>query len=73
MTADEYREAIEALGLTVLSAGRFLDVNERTARRWANGELSVPPVVAMLLTLMVKYSISVAEAYELFGQKWNQK
>lgn len=36
MTPDEYREALEALGLTQGEGARLLGVDERTSRRWAN-------------------------------------
>lgn len=35
MSDDEYREKINALGLTQIAAARFLDIAERTSRRYA--------------------------------------
>jgi hypothetical protein len=55
MNAEQFREAIEALGLTqtgVNGVDRFLGVNETTVRRWAR-EAGPPDAVAMLLRLMV--------------------
>ena len=53
MTPAEYKEAIAALGLSQVAAGRFLTNNPRTSRRWASGESRVPKAVAMLLWLML--------------------
>lgn len=35
MTPTEYRQAIQALGLSQVRAAHALGVNERTSRRWA--------------------------------------
>jgi hypothetical protein len=35
MTENEYREKLDALGLTQIDAAQFLDVAERTSRRCA--------------------------------------
>lgn len=53
MTPDEYREAIDKLGLTQSSAARMLGVDERTSRRWANGERDVPPPVQRFLRFLI--------------------
>jgi DNA-binding transcriptional regulator YiaG len=53
VTPDEYRLAIEQLGLSQIAAARLLGVDERTSRRWANGERDIPPpAVRFLLYLM---------------------
>jgi DNA-binding transcriptional regulator YiaG len=36
MDAEGYRAALDALGLSQVSAARFLDVNEKTSRDWAS-------------------------------------
>lgn len=59
MTADEYRAALDKLGINQQAAGRFFGVGSRTARRWALNEARVPVVVAMLLQLMVKKKLKV--------------
>ena len=53
MTSDEYREALEALGLTQGGCARLLGVDERTSRRWANGERDVPPPVQRFLRYLI--------------------
>ncbi|QUS39591.1 hypothetical protein RPMA_12645 [Tardiphaga alba] len=53
MTPDEYREAIEKLGLSQVAAGRLLGVDERTSRRWAIGERDVPPPAQRFLRYLI--------------------
>lgn len=57
MTSDEYRAALEALGLSQVEGSAVLGSDERTSRRWASGERSVPPSVAKLLRLMIAMEI----------------
>ena len=59
MTADEYRAALDKLGINQQAAGRFFEVGSRTARRWALGEARVPNPVAMILQLMLKKKLKV--------------
>lgn len=56
MSADDYREAIAALGLTQDSAAAFLGVSLRTAHGYANAQ-PVPLYVAKLLRLCVKLKL----------------
>ena len=57
MSADEYRRAIERLGVgTQDKAADFLDVSLRTSHGYANGA-PIPTHVAMLLRLMLKHGI----------------
>ena len=67
MTADEYRAALDALGLTQAGAGHFLGYNERTSRRWADGELEVPLVVEKFLRLMLARHIKPDQVDRLTG------
>jgi DNA-binding transcriptional regulator YiaG len=61
MTANQYRAAIEKLGLSQRGAARFLGVDERSSRRWALGESAIPEAVAKLLRLMVRLDLSPAD------------
>lgn len=54
MTADQYRTAIAELGLSQVSAAKFLGVNARTSRRWVSGQQPVPRAVAILLTMLTE-------------------
>jgi hypothetical protein len=67
MTNKQYREAIEALGLSQVKAAAFLDINERTSRVYAAS--GAPKVVDMLLTVMVIYDISVDDVNQLMKRK----
>lgn len=59
MTADQYVQTIAKVGLNISSAGRFLAISERTARRYASGDAEIPAAVAMLLRMMVAQKITV--------------
>ena len=62
-----YRDLIEKLGMTQVGAAKFLDVGERTSRRWATDEIDVPLGVIMLLEIMVKHGITPHDARALGG------
>lgn len=52
MTTDEFRAALERLGLSQIAAASVLLVDPRTVRRWAAGERDIPgPAVALLRLL----------------------
>ena len=53
MTADDYRKAIEALGLSQVAAAHLLGVDERTSRRWASGERDVPAPAERFLRYLI--------------------
>lgn len=61
MKLNEYRAAIETIGLSQVAAGRFLGVDARTSRRWALGEAPIPNVVAILLRYMVRRKIAPSD------------
>lgn len=67
MSLEEYRESIQALGMTFTGAGRFFRVDERTVRRWATGELSIPFAVSLLLRLMLAKGLSPEKVLEATG------
>lgn len=53
MTSDEYREALDALGLTQNAAAKLLGVDDRTSRRWACGERDIPPPAERFLRYLI--------------------
>jgi hypothetical protein len=57
MTANQYRKAIEALGLSQHRAAEFLGVSPRTSQGYALGEYPVPEAIAKLLRLMLKLGL----------------
>jgi hypothetical protein len=56
MSADEFRVALERLGLSQLGAASFLGVHATTVRRWLteNDPHRIPTAVEMLLRVMVR-------------------
>jgi DNA-binding transcriptional regulator YiaG len=61
VTAKQFRNALDRLGLSQLGAARLFDANDRTVRRWAIGERSVPVGVAMMLRLLLAGKITVED------------
>ena len=55
MTPDAFQHAIKLLGMTQASAGRFLGVSARTARRYISGEAVISPAQVMLLRSMLHH------------------
>jgi DNA-binding transcriptional regulator YiaG len=55
MTADQFRASLDALDLTQNACARFLDIDERTVRRWS--QEGPPRSVALLLGLMLRYGL----------------
>jgi len=53
MTADDYRAALKALGLTQIGAGEMLGVSRRTAQSYASEGPSGPAAFVMRLLLAV--------------------
>lgn len=56
MTGEQYKKAIERLGLTQAAAADFLQVSLRTSAAYAAGD-PIPEGVAKLLRLMVKLEL----------------
>ena len=50
MTANQFRALLVRADLSQRGASRMFNVNERTVRRWALGEISVPEEIAADLT-----------------------
>lgn len=67
MTSDDYRQAIAALGLTQGAAARLLGVDERTSRRWANGERDIPPPAERFLRYLIATGRSGEYAMKRLG------
>ncbi|TIL38494.1 hypothetical protein [Mesorhizobium sp.] len=61
MTADEYRKALERLGLTQYQAAALFGVDGRTSQRWALGERAIPPPLARLLAYIERYGVGLAK------------
>lgn len=65
MTADEYREALARLDLSQVGAARLLGVDERTSRRWANGERDIPPPASRFLQYLIATGKTGAKAMQV--------
>ena len=65
MTGEEYRTALEMLGLTVESAAKFLRMDPRISHRIFAGDDSLHWARAALLRVMVTHDISVHEVNAL--------
>lgn len=52
MTPEQLRTILDRLGLTQTRAAHFLDVDDRTVRRWIAGDVVIPRPVELLLRLM---------------------
>lgn len=57
MTPFDYQSAIARLGLTQVGAGRFFGYNDRTVRRWAEGEQPIPRIIEIVIWLMLKFNV----------------
>ena len=60
MTAQEYRDAIEELGLSQVKAARLFGVADRTSRRWAACD-EIPRSVQLALDLMIEYGVDPSD------------
>ena len=70
MSAEEFRAALERLGLTQTGAAgvdSFMGVSERTSRRWAVD--GPPDSVAMLLRLMMFFELKPDNVRQRFCDK----
>ena len=65
----EFSKAIDALGLTQVSAARFLGVDPRTCRRYVAGELPLPPAAAMLFHVMLAHGLAPDDVGKLNGDQ----
>jgi DNA-binding transcriptional regulator YiaG len=67
MTPDDYRDAIEKLGLSQVAAAKLLGVDERTSRRWANGERDVPAPAVRFLQYLIATKKTGDQAMKVLG------
>jgi DNA-binding transcriptional regulator YiaG len=57
MTPKQLQHAIDQLGLSQRKAARFLEVDERTMRKWIAGGARFPGANAKLLRLMIRLKL----------------
>jgi DNA-binding transcriptional regulator YiaG len=65
MTKNQYRRAIDVLGLSQVKASTFFGVSRKTSPRWARGEAPIPGAVAKLLRVMIHHDLSPEEVDKL--------
>ena len=65
MSKNEYRAALSILGLSQRSAAKFLDIAERTSRRYALDECPVPILIARFLRLVARNKLTPQDATAL--------
>ena len=58
MTAEEYRAALDKLGLSIVSSAEHLGVSHRQSQRYANGSSPVADPVAKLLRLAIRIGLT---------------
>jgi DNA-binding transcriptional regulator YiaG len=67
MTPEEYRKAIEGLGLSQIAAARLLGVDARTSRRWASGDRDIPPPAVRFLRYLIATKKTGDQAMRVLG------
>ena len=68
MTAKQYRDAIQTLGMSQTRAAQFFKVDDQTSRRWALGQSEIPEAVAMLLRLMIRLRLTPEQTEKEFDR-----
>jgi hypothetical protein len=68
MKGNEYAKIIAHLKLTKVGAADFLNVDYSTSKRWMSGMHPIPHAVAMLLRVMIKNNLTVADVLALMGR-----
>ena len=58
MTTEEYRAALNKLGLSIVSSAEHLGLSYRQSQRYANGTSPVADPVAKLLRLAIRIGLS---------------
>ena len=58
MTAEEYRAALNKLGLSIIASGEHLGLSSRQSQRYANGTAAIGDPVAKLLRLAIRIGLS---------------
>jgi hypothetical protein len=54
MTANQYRKALEKLGLSFAKSATALDISQRSSYYYAAGKKPVPEYIAKLLRAMIR-------------------
>jgi DNA-binding transcriptional regulator YiaG len=57
LAAEQFRATLDALDLSQRDGARFLNINERTLRRWALGERPVDAFMNKVLRYMLAHNL----------------
>jgi Meiotically Up-regulated Gene 113 (MUG113) protein len=57
MSSEQYRAALDTVGLNQVTAGKCLGISLRTSQNYATGKAEIPLAVASLLRLMVLWQL----------------
>jgi hypothetical protein len=68
MTAKQYVAALKKLGLSQVRAARFFGLSDRQGQRLASGDTEIPPPIAHLITLMLKYNVKPGDLDRSFAE-----
>lgn len=69
MSPEQYRDALKALEMSQIGFAKLIDVDARTSRRWASGDLAIPTPVAVLMAVMIEHGYS-EHAIEQVLARW---
>lgn len=61
MNGEQYRWALERLGLTIVGAAPYLGISRRHSQRIAADEIEVPAPVAKLLRVAIAHKVTKEE------------
>lgn len=69
MSADEFRAALEALGITQMRLVRLLRSNKGTVNRWAQDSVEVPTAVAILLVVLLRTDLTIDDVEDMMAEE----
>jgi DNA-binding transcriptional regulator YiaG len=58
MTPVQLQAALDRIGLSQRGGARFLEIDERTMRKWIAGEARIPEATAKLLRVMIRLKLA---------------
>ena len=65
MEPEEFRRALDRLGINISAAGEVLGVSKRQALRYGTGDTEVPEAVAKLLRIAIRRKIPADDIRDL--------
>lgn len=65
MSADEFRAALEQLGVSQIRWARLVGAEKGTVNRWANGLSQVPGSVHVLLAILLETDLTIEDLEQI--------